>query len=337
MKKRIVVSFVLGILNAERTLNECLESIVSQDFPQENYEIIIIDGGSKDKTLEIVSRFMKKYSFIRLLHNPLKLSEGKGMSKDQGIRAAEGSFVVLLDHDNIILQKKWLKSMLEPFNKDSSIVASQSLLKSKKGDSPFLHYVNAIGVEDPFAIPHSLVSQVIINPSNFKEIEGKYYVHELNPTNVLFGGANGCIFKKEVFERIGGYTRDVDVFARMAKHKMKVAIPLEVYIYHKTSSNFENHLRKKALYFYRFITKDTGSKEYSWTGNTLHQKIAFFLRVAYNLSLVGPLFLAIKMYSRDKKLFWFLHPLYLFFMTLEYGLITLLFFRNFVSLLKKSK
>lgn len=336
MKNKISVSFVLGILNAERTLNECLEGIISQDFPQKNYEIIIIDGGSTDKTLEIVSGFMARFDNIRLLHNPHRLSEGKGMSKDQGIRASRGEIVILLDHDNLILQKNWLKRMLEPFNEDESIVASQSLLKSKRGDPLFLQYVNALGVEDPFAIPHSLVSQVTLNPSKFKKIDNRYFVHELDPHHVLFGGANGCAFRKEVFEKIGGYTRDVDVFARMAKKRMKVAVPEGVSLYHKTSSDFGNHLKKKAVYFYRFIKKDTGSKEYSWTGNTPRQKIIFFLRVCYNLSLIGPLFLAIKIYLKERNLFWLLHPLYLFFITLEYGIITLFFFRNFTSLLKKS-
>ena len=214
-KNNVEVSFVLGILNAERTLVECLNGIFMQDYPKNKYEVIVVDGGSTDKTLEILGGFLKLYKNLRLLHNPNKLSEGKGMSKDIGIKNSKGRIVVLLDHDNILIDINWLKNILYPF-KNKSVMASQSLLKFKAEDNNFLKYVNAAGVEDPFAIPYSLVAQVQINPNKFNLIENKYYIYELTNEKVLFGGANGCAFIKKVFDDIGGYTRDVDVFAEMA-------------------------------------------------------------------------------------------------------------------------
>src|SRR3989338_1709394 len=101
MKKPFSVTFILGILNAERTLKECLEGIYNQNYSSKNFEVLIIDGGSTDQTLNIVKDFQKKYKNIRLLHNPRKLSEGKGMSKDMGVKAAKGEILIFLDHDNI--------------------------------------------------------------------------------------------------------------------------------------------------------------------------------------------------------------------------------------------
>ena len=112
---KIEVSYILGILNAERTLRECLSSIFIQDFPKEKFEVIIVDGGSQDKTLNIVNEFMKRYNNIRLFHNPHKLSEGRGMSKDIGVEAAKGEILIFLDHDNILLGKEWPNQILEPF------------------------------------------------------------------------------------------------------------------------------------------------------------------------------------------------------------------------------
>lgn len=325
---KVEISFILGIRNAERTLEECLESILIQDYPKAKYEIIIVDGNSTDSTLKIVKKFMGKNKNIRLFNNPYKLSEGKGMSKDIGVQKARGEIVIFLDHDNIILDKSWLKNILEPFE-NKKIMASQSLLQFKEGDSNFLKYVNALGVEDPFAVPYSLVSQVVLNPDKFDIEKGAYYVHELNENWVLFGGANGCALRKKVFSITGNYTRDVDVFARMALRKMKVAVPIKGRIYHATSSNFLNFMHKKGIYFYRFINKEYKEKSFKWVPYGKRGKLKFALMIFYNLSLIGPGYLAYRQVVRTERFFWILHPFLLFYMTLMYGIITLFKLRNF--------
>lgn len=335
MASKPTVSYVLGIYNADRTLVECLDSIFMQDYPKNQYEVIVIDGGSKDTTLSILKDYSQRYSNLRILHNQHKLSEGRGMSKDMGVMAARGDFLVFLDHDNILLEKHWLTTMLRPFEEDNTMMATQSFLDYQKGDTNFLKYVNAIGIEDPFAVPHSLVAQVVLHPHKFKTIKNAYAVHELSPKHILFGGANGCIFRKEVFEITGHYTRDVDVFARMADHRMRVAVPFGVHVYHKTSNDMLSFLKKKAIYFYRFIDHEYSTKSFKWAGQGFSENIRFFLQVAYNLSIVGPGITALRQFFKHGGLFWLLHPFYTFFMTLEYGIITLARLENMLSYMKR--
>ncbi len=332
--KNPLVSFILGILDAERTIKECLEGILMQDY--KNYEIIIVDGGSKDKTLEIVKSFMRSHKNIKLLHNSKKLSEGKGMSKDMGVQSAKGDIVIFLDHDNILLDKNWLKEMLFPFEEDKEIMATQSLLKFRESDSQFLKYINAMGVEDPFAVPYSLVSQVVLYPKNFELIKDRYYIHNLNKNKVLFAGANGAAFKKIVFKKIGGYTRDVDVYASMASFSMKVAVVKNAKLYHATSSNLWTYLKKKGIYFHRFIDGEYATKQFQWIPTDFSGKLRFYLMVASNLSIFPASIVAIRQFFKTGRLFWFIHPGALFFMTLEYGLITLMRFRNFLDYGKKN-
>ncbi|MBI3333862.1 glycosyltransferase [Candidatus Pacearchaeota archaeon] len=325
--KKLKVSYILGIYNAERTLRECLDSIFMQNFPKREYEVIIVDGGSNDSTLNIVRQYQKQYKNMKLIHNTYKLSEGKGMGKDQGVQAAKGDLLIFLDHDNILLEKTWTEHILKPFA-DKKIMASQSLLRPIEEDPAFLQYVNAVGVEDAFAIPYSLVAQVTLHPEKF-ERKGEHYEHVLDEEQVLFGGANGCAFRREVFEKIGGYTRDVDIFAAMAEHKMKVAVPIHCRVYHKTSATLISYLRKKAIYFYRFIDHEYQAKKFKWVPKSFRGKVWFMLRVMYNLSLVGPLLVACKKFFETGKTYWLLHPVLLFLMTSMYASITLLRIRNF--------
>lgn len=328
-----LVSLVLGILNADRTLEECLKSIFQQDFSKSRYEVIIVDGGSDDRTLEISKKFMRKHKNIKLLHNLHKLSEGRGMSKDIGVQASEGKIVIFLDHDNIILGKNWLTEILEPFD-NPQIMASQSLLKSQRSDSNFLKYVNEIGVEDPFAVQYSLVSQIVLNPKKFKTIKERYYKFDLNKSNILFFGANGCAFRKSVFPKIGGYTRDVDVSASMAHKNMSIAVPLSPRLYHKTSNNLFSFLKKKGVYFYRFINKEYKVKTFKWTEvGSPPSKVRFLLMVLLNLTIIVEFMKILPQFIKSRNFFWLLHPFYVFYVTLEYGLLTLFKIKNFLEYL----
>ena len=330
--KKIKVSFVIAVLNGISTIEECINSIMSQKYPSDKYEVLVIDGGSTDGTVATVKSLQKKHTQIKIMKNPFKLSEGEGNGKDQGVSAAKGEYIIFLDHDNILLHDDWLTQMLSPLEEDKNIMASQSFLMYKQEDSPFLKYVNALGVEDPFAVEYSLVSQAVLHPEKFDSTKD-YYLHTLNPKHVLFGGANGCIFRKEVFKIIGNYTRDVDVFQDMAKMEMKVAIPKESMLYHKTSNSLSSFMIKKGKYYYRFIKNDYTWKKYNWAGNDFRSKIRFWLRIASNLSFLIPAITAIKQFSKKGELFWLLHPFYTFFITLEYGLITLFFMRNYLNYL----
>jgi len=54
------VSVIVPVYNGEKTIAECVKSLLSQDYPKDRYEIIIVDNNSKDQTAEII----KKYLFL---------------------------------------------------------------------------------------------------------------------------------------------------------------------------------------------------------------------------------------------------------------------------------
>src|SRR3989338_11447597 len=104
MKGYPFVSFIFPCYNSEILLPRLLKSIVDQDYPREKMEIIAADGGSSDSTLEI----LKKYKVV-IVHNKKQFPEGFCMGKAQGIEKAKGEFVVVVDSDNELQGKDWLK------------------------------------------------------------------------------------------------------------------------------------------------------------------------------------------------------------------------------------
>lgn len=90
------ISIVTITYNSEKTVEETIQSVVSQNYP--NLEYLIIDGGSKDSTLDIVERYRDKISFV--------LSEpDKGISDafNKGVKNATGEIIGIINSDDILL------------------------------------------------------------------------------------------------------------------------------------------------------------------------------------------------------------------------------------------
>jgi glycosyltransferase involved in cell wall biosynthesis len=76
------ISVLLCTYNSEDFLDPCLKSILSQTFKE--FEVICIDGGSQDNTLEKIKKYMSKDSRVKLIINKKRFPEGKGFGKSLG-------------------------------------------------------------------------------------------------------------------------------------------------------------------------------------------------------------------------------------------------------------
>ncbi len=93
-ERTVRVSVVLPVRNEEKYIKGCISSILRQDFDKDNLEVVIIDGMSEDKTVEIIESFMAQYSFIRLYKNPKKTIQ---YANNIGIKNAVGEYIVRMD------------------------------------------------------------------------------------------------------------------------------------------------------------------------------------------------------------------------------------------------
>lgn len=89
-----MISVICPIYNEEKYIAKCIESILSQDYPKDDMEVIFVDGMSMDKTREIVAEYAMMYPFIRLVDNPDRIVPP---AMNIGIRMAEGDIIIRLD------------------------------------------------------------------------------------------------------------------------------------------------------------------------------------------------------------------------------------------------
>lgn len=92
--KNILVSVIIPIRNEEKYIDTFVDSVLKQDFPRENMELIFVDGMSDDKTLDILKNYRRTYDFINIYANYNKTVQ---YALNIGIKNARGDIIVRMD------------------------------------------------------------------------------------------------------------------------------------------------------------------------------------------------------------------------------------------------
>lgn len=88
------IAVIIPTLNEENFISACLDSIIQQTYPFEKMDIMVIDGGSSDRTQEIVETYHYKYNNIRLLQNPRKI---QSIAFNIGVQESSAPYIIRLD------------------------------------------------------------------------------------------------------------------------------------------------------------------------------------------------------------------------------------------------
>jgi len=95
---KVVFSVVIPVYNAEKHINDCVMSIVKQDF--QSFEIILVDDGSNDKSPDLCDDFALRYSDkIKVIH---QINSGQFRARANGFDNACGKYIVNVDADDML-------------------------------------------------------------------------------------------------------------------------------------------------------------------------------------------------------------------------------------------
>jgi len=127
-KERPFISIIIAVRNEAQVIERCLNSLVAQEYPADNYEILIGNDASTDNTEAIVNGYVGKYKnikcfFIKDLINGL---QGKSNVLAQLTKKAKGTYILFTDAD-MQLPKNWIVNMLQCSSSKTGILNGYSL------------------------------------------------------------------------------------------------------------------------------------------------------------------------------------------------------------------
>lgn len=310
MKTLPSISVVIPTLNSGSVLEKCLKSISIQDYPKNNIEIIIADGGSTDQTLTI-----SKKHHAKIVNNPLKTGES---GKAVGVKEAKNALVVLIDSDNILPNDHWFSDMVAPFA-DKEIIASEPIEYTYRRQDPFLtRYFALLGMNDPICLfignydRYSYITNKWTGLKFPEEDKGGYlkvtFDHEPIPTI----GANGTLFRREVLQGAtedSNYLFDIDILLKLIRSQGSVKIAkvktsiVHTFVEADAGKFFRKQIRRiNDMSFHR----SKNNREISWEGSFLSKIIIFVIEC---LLIFPILFQTLIGFLRKRDPAWLFHPI----------------------------
>lgn len=93
------LSLIIPVYNAERYIGQCLDSLLNQNLPDQDYEIVCVNDGSKDRSLSILEGYANAHANIRIVN---KENGGVTTARNAGLEAARGDFIWFIDADDLV-------------------------------------------------------------------------------------------------------------------------------------------------------------------------------------------------------------------------------------------
>ena len=297
MAKAFKISFIIPTYNASRYLRRCLASIRNQDYPSDNVEILLLDAGSQDRTLDIA----KSYN-CRILENKQKLAE---YGVQLGILNSEGELVVVFAADNELKDNDWIAKVSGVFEKEDSLAAAWCLLGASDDDAPLNKYF-ALIQSDPLSFFLNKNLKSYLTGKLIKRVDG-FSLFKVEKDMPLVWGANGLTYRKEFVREIwsqDGYLGDNDAFQIMiASGKNQVAYSQDLIVYHHHVSRISDWIKKwRRNYRLHFLDKLT-TRNLDWVFIP-HFNLKLIAWLIYSLCPLFSGLHSLYLIFKDKKIYW---------------------------------
>ncbi len=302
------VSVVMPVYQSAWVLEDCLERLLTQDYPRAKLEIILADGGSTDATVELARR----RGVDIVCDNPLRTGEA---GKAVGVLKATRDIVALIDSDNLLPDPGWLRRMVEPFG-DPEVFASEPWEYTCRAQDGFItRYCALMGMNDPLCYFLGNYDRRCVLSGRWtgldlaQEDRGGWIKTTLRPEALPTVGANGFFIRRDdlMATQTQPYLFDIDcVYDRVCAGRVHVAKVKTgiIHLYCRGVADFARKQRRRVrdyLYYRRHA-----QRRYPWASFSRLRLAWFVIATVSTLPTLAQAWTGWRR-SRDRAM-WF-HPL----------------------------
>lgn len=317
------VSVVIVAKNSERMLEECLERLIRQDYDMLKMEVLVVDGGSTDRTRDIA---LEKGA--KVIHGGFP--DNAEARRFVGLQHASHEIILYLDSDNLIPHSKWLERMLQPFRDEEIMASFTKWYGIEDGMALLDRYYSMIGGNDPIVyylgkqdrVPFLKTilpfgAQLVSDHEGYLKV--KFQADKL-PTL----GCNGFLIRRSYLESLRLESPEhffhIDVHVDLLKqHPNAYYGIVKTSIVHLTGQNILSSLKKRLSYKRMHYDGLNMYRRYKvFDPSSVRDWLFLAWAIICSLTLVEPIVRSILGYIRTNDKAWFLHPVVLPLMTMTY-------------------
>ena len=233
------LSVIIPVFNAEKYISECLDSLIEQDIPSKDYEIICIDDGSIDESFDVMQKYAANYPNIKAAHQE---NAGVSVARNTGMDASIGDYYWFVDSDDFVRENSLakLKSICE--QKKCDILSfrlfyfddsESEMLKKRLNAGETISSNSIIRAQPSMFISRELIGSqrwhpgvevgedslflrelMMKNPYVFEIDDTVYFYRQHSSSSIHSGGSstrrmfshvNGALIAKELYDSPGGH------------------------------------------------------------------------------------------------------------------------------------
>jgi len=151
------ISIIIPSFNYDLFIVEAIESILKQSY--KDWELIIVDDGSKDNSVRVIEKYIKKCNKIKLFFHPNKENKGLAETYKLGLKHCSGDYIAFIDADDIWKHSDYLSSKINIFKRhkdvilvynDVEVFGSNKIIKDRMGTRDHIDEANKKNKERPF-------------------------------------------------------------------------------------------------------------------------------------------------------------------------------------------
>ncbi len=261
------VSIVMPCYNEADSIGKAIDNLLNLNYPKDMIEIIVVDDRSKDNSVEIVEKYVKKYKNVRLIINE-RNSGGAAEPTNIGIKAAKYDYVAVADADSYP-EKDALLKMIGFLQKDKTIggVTGAVLGKGKETFMQQMQYLEYVVISFARKLL-DYVDAVYVTPGPF------------------------ALYRKKILFEIGLFdtknmTQDIEIVWRMMSHGYKARMSLSAKIYSITPKTFKKWWRQRVRWNIGGSQTIVKYKKWTLSNNMLGKFVIPFFVASLFIGVIG--------------------------------------------------
>jgi len=261
------VSIVMPCYNEADSIGKAIENLLNLNYPKDMIEIIVVDDRSKDNSVEIVKKYVKKYKNVRLIVNE-RNSGGAAEPTNIGIKAAKYDYVAVADADSYP-EKDALLKMIGFLQKDKTIggVTGAVLGKGNETFMQQMQYLEYVVISFARKLL-DYVDSVYVTPGPF------------------------ALYRKKILFEVGLFdtknmTQDIEIVWRMMSHGYKARMSLSAKIYSITPKTFKQWWRQRVRWNIGGSQTIVKYKKWTLSKNMLGRFVIPFFVASLFIGVVG--------------------------------------------------